>query len=75
VRNLVLVLPLLSGPLHETLKVAQKVVPVEALVKQGTELALVRELPRGKDVLRSMDHPEHLARCEVLQQCHFRSVV
>jgi len=75
VRKLVLVLPLLLGRLHERLKVVHQVLPVEVLVEQGADRALVRELPRRMIVLGALEHPEHLALDEVLQQCHSRPLV
>jgi len=47
-------------------------VSVEGLAEQGADFALVCELPPGAGVLGSLEHPEHLARDEVLQQCHCR---
>jgi len=75
VRKLVLVFPLLLGCLHEGLEVVHQFVPVEVLVEQGMDRVLVRELPRGVGVLGALEHPEHLARHEVLQQCDCRTLV
>jgi len=72
VRLLVLVLPLPLGRLHERLKVVDQVVPVEVLVEQGADREFVRELPLGVGVHGALEHPEHLARAKVLQQCHCR---
>jgi len=55
--------------------VVHQVVPVDFLVEKGVDRAFLRELPRGVGVLAGLEHAEHLARNEVLQQCHSRTLV
>ena len=74
VSQLVLLLPLLLGRLQKRQMVHQ-IVPIQVLVEEGTDRALLHELPRVVGVLSALEHPKHLSRDEVLQQCHCRPLV